>query len=273
MPYVKGVGYVPVSRPTEEAAKAEHLDALRRLASELGHTPTTEELSRCSYAPSYWKYCKLFGSMPEAHRCAGLTPSKRGGDRGGVKAEDRDFFDNRRAAMVALFRDGATLEEIATTYRLTRERVRQLIRAAGYADNPSRIDPIRILASARSASSIWEVCQETGKSAELISQCLHELGHLSSLQRLWKWRKRRGKRKNRKYTELDLLTRLRSLAVKVGHTPGMSEINAEPVFPRHTLYVLRFGSITKAQRLAGLKPNRTGKPPSELPLSLKLPKQ
>jgi hypothetical protein len=112
----------------------------------------------------------------------------------------------------------------------------------------------------------------TGYAAETITECLRHLGHLPALTRLWEWRKSKKIHGGRKYSDFELLRRLRTLAAELEHTPGMRDVNEAEDFPTHTVYVLRFGSMTKAQRLAGLIPNRTGKPASQLPANMKLSK-
>ncbi len=267
MPYVRGVGYMPSGRAGRpETTKTECIDALKRLASELGRTPKTVDVQACPYAPSYPTYLRLFGSFPEAQRSAGFAPTARAT---GVSPSQQVFLDSRKAAMVVLFKDGATMDQIGHVYGVTRERVRQVIRVAGFKENPRRVDPLRIINSARKAFSLWQVCSESGYSAETVTECLTHLGHLPALNRLWEWRKKRRIHGGRKYSDFELLRRLRALAAELGHTPGINHINAAEAFPRHTVYVMRFGSLSKAQRLAGLIPNRTGEDASPLPADLK----
>jgi hypothetical protein len=54
--------------------KAEAVSCLQDLAARLGHTPTTSEL-RLYGAPSAHLYRRLFGSLVEAQRAAGLDPN------------------------------------------------------------------------------------------------------------------------------------------------------------------------------------------------------
>lgn len=266
MPYVKGVGYVPVGRAGRpETTTDECIAALRRLASEIGRTPKTVDVNECLYTPSYPTYLRIFGSFPEAQRAAGLATTVRAGN---LSPSEKTFLDSRQMAMVSLFKDGATMDQIGKVYGVTRERVRQVIRVSGFKENPRRVDPLRIIKSARKAFTLWQVCSETGYSAEIVTECLTHLGHLVALNRLWEWRKKRRIHAGRKYSDFELLRRLRALAAELGHTPGIVDINSAPEFPRHTVYTMRFGSIAKAQRLAGLIPNRTGKPASRLPVDL-----
>ncbi|MBK5283776.1 MAG: hypothetical protein JJE25_00085 [Bacteroidia bacterium] len=58
------------------------------------------------------------------------------------------------------------------------------------------------------------------------------------------------------YTRDYLLNHLRELAKKVGRTPGMFLIRKDGTLTSNT-YVNFFGSIRKAQKAAGLTPNKT----------------
>jgi hypothetical protein len=55
-----------------------------------------------------------------------------------------------------------------------------------------------------------------------------------------------------------LINRLRGLANRLGRTPSIYDINADPETPFHMTYVRRFGSIRAAQLAAGLEPNGVG---------------
>jgi hypothetical protein len=157
-------------------------------------------------------------------------------------------------AMAKLYEDGATLQEIGDAYKLTRERVRQLLTSRPHA-RPSRIDPVRIIKAARAARSLTETRAVTGYTAASIKRCLVELQHWAAISRLWKYR---AKRHREALTNEELLSHLRKLATEIGRTPGIKDLNERPEYPWHMLYVKRFGSIRRAQELAGLRPNKVG---------------
>jgi hypothetical protein len=168
----------------------------------------------------------------------------------------RDRAEVRREAMAALYRDGATLEEIGEASGVTRERVRQLIGATGQKGRPSRVDPIRVLRAARTAKDFAQCVASLRMDPNKVERCLVETGHWPALNRLWALRKRsRKSARGERY-----LSQLRELAKRLGYTPGIVDINAEPGFPRHMTFVKYFGSISKAQALAGLEPGRVGVP-------------
>jgi hypothetical protein len=162
--------------------------------------------------------------------------------------------DARRQAMAALYQDGATYEEIGQVYGVTRERVRQLIKVTGKTGRPSRIDPIRVLRAARAANNFGQCVGFLRMDPKKVERCLVETGHWTALNRLWRLRKN----KQRDVRGEKYLSQLRELARRLGRTPGLTDINAEPKFPRHTTFVRYFGSIAMAQKLAGLEPGKVG---------------
>lgn len=55
-----------------------------------------------------------------------------------------------------------------------------------------------------------------------------------------------------------LVAHLARMDARLGHTPRIKDMNADPLSPSHMVYVRRFGSIQGAQRAAGLEPNGVG---------------
>lgn len=56
------------------------LDYLRRLAQELGHTPSANEIYQDASAPSHTWFYDRFGSIRAAQEAAGLTPNRLNGE-------------------------------------------------------------------------------------------------------------------------------------------------------------------------------------------------
>jgi Homing endonuclease associated repeat len=61
------------------------------------------------------------------------------------------------------------------------------------------------------------------------------------------------------YTNEELFFALKNLAEKLGRTPRKKEVDSSDECPSSGVYYLRFGTLTNAIRLAGLKPNRITK--------------
>lgn len=158
--------------------------------------------------------------------------------------------------MITLYRDGATLEEIGAVYGVTRERARQVI--AQVVRRGTGIDPIKTINVCRKAQSLTYAAHELGgnsnKSKE-IKAFLIETGYWPAMARLWAWRRKQA---YQTFSDEQLLDKLRALAGKLGHTPGIKEVNADPDMPSHTTYVHRWGNWAPACAAAGLTPMKAG---------------
>lgn len=195
----------------------------------------------------YWR--NPFAADPDAEKKA-----RRRRSYGSV--QESAYYESRRDAMVLLHRDGATLEEIGAVYGVTRERTRQVI--AGATKRGTGLDPIKTIKVCRRAGSLSAAVREMGIDGERAADVrafLVQTGYWPAMHRLWKWRqsKLKGKISNN-----ELIAKLRALAEKLGHTPGMNEVNATPGMPNHMVYVRAFGNWAPACSAAGLSPTRRG---------------
>lgn len=166
------------------------------------------------------------------------------------------YYGSRRDAMVTLYRDGATLEEIGAVYGVTRERARQVI--AGATKRGTGLDPIKTINVCRKAQSLSAAAKELGggeTKRAMIRAFLVQTGYWSAMKRLWQWRRHQA---YQNFTDDQLLAKLVALAEKLGHTPGMIECNADPDMPSHTTYVRRWGNWAPACAAAGLRPMVAG---------------
>jgi len=59
----------------------------------------------------------------------------------------------------------------------------------------------------------------------------------------------------RRHSDKQLINHLKKLAAKLGYTPSCSDINKAGKYT-HNMYITGFGSVQKAQELAGLSPNK-----------------
>jgi hypothetical protein len=192
---------------------------------------------------------------PEGAGCAALSPQGQAERRERLRRvlESRWAQAARRAEVVRQHvEDGLSFAEIGRAYGVTTERIRAIVRRGGVAPEVSAsLRRDRFLAP-------WS-CAVCGKVE----------------MRLWRARERRRCDEcraegrcvyRRKYTDAELLEHLRGLAVRLKRTPGMKDLVAAGG-PAHTSYYERFGSLKKAQELAGLKPNERGVRAHSLPLS------
>lgn len=140
------------------------------------------------------------------------------------------------------------------------ERVRQLLKKAGDTSDYrlGAVDPIRLLRVIRSNSNVTRtnhLAKTFGKSFAEIWTCLQELGLNKVVERLFRLRRFR----KRKSFEEKMLSHLRELSSKLGKTAGAQDVNRAGKFSLQT-YQTHFGGMRNAQRLAGLIPNRSGRP-------------
>jgi hypothetical protein len=62
------------------------------------------------------------------------------------------------------------------------------------------------------------------------------------------------------YRRAELISKLRKLAARLGHTPAQQDVNLHPDYPCHATYVNHFGSWNAAITAAGLPLNRSTEP-------------
>ena len=155
----------------------------------------------------------------------------------------------RTRDMIAMYQQGFTLQEIGDKYEITGERVRQIITRAGVKATDAY--PAR-----RKRKMVDWKCEQCGKEEQRDPE----------RKKLRFCSQKCAAESRRKYTPENMIASLRKLAAKVGHTPGQSDTNdPDNDSPWHNDYVRVFGSMTNAQRAAGLSPNKLGKRPMPLP--------
>jgi hypothetical protein len=152
---------------------------------------------------------------------------------------------DRTLEIIRQFNDGWTLQKTGDFWGLSRERVRQLLKRAG-ANTPelkeSRREKRR---KARCTSKKCEICGSmySGKAIQRKCDNCKNL-RLPTPQR---------------YTDEQYLDELRRLSDKIGYTAGVTDIIREGRMS-HVSFYRRFGSLRKAQELAGYESHRTGAP-------------
>lgn len=170
---------------------------------------------------------------------------------------------DRDAYIIAMRSAGHTLDAIADTLGISRERVRQLAERAGAPvpgqgqNNASIIDPLTIMRYIRDPGTrtMKQVARHIGCSDQAVTRVLAELGLGETVRRLFRWR--RGAPRRRR-----IVGQLQAFAAKHGRAPTLVECNsmAEPGLPWGGEIVAVFGSTTAGYRAAGFEPRPVGGP-------------
>ncbi len=172
-----------------------------------------------------------------------------------------------RAEMICALVHTNTMTDIASAVGLSGTRVRQILvreyggseqlqSARGKIPRISGVDPLEVVRVARSSGvvNMHGVKTRTGVNSDRVLSILDGLGMTDSIRRLWRLRA---------HIELQewkhqLIKQLLILARQLGRTPNMHDMNDSELTSSHTAYVNAFGSISNAQRAAGLSPNGRG---------------
>lgn len=86
------------NRSTCKLDRKDSVESLRRLATELGHTPTAKECDTCAYTPAVSTLVFRFGSYNKAMIAAGLRKRETTGGRRQVHSRERSVAALRRLA-------------------------------------------------------------------------------------------------------------------------------------------------------------------------------
>jgi hypothetical protein len=161
---------------------------------------------------------------------------------------------------------GHTLSDIANAVGLSRERVRQIMRAEGYdyrrgargAAKPT--DPLAVVRALRMPRCRnLRVLAITAKCSQQSAQeALVALGLWPAAERLWRNRERRRAQKATRERRAEILRELSAFARRAGRPPGIDDAIAGALPFSHTTVIRHFGSWTAALRAAGLRTRGPG---------------
>jgi hypothetical protein len=161
--------------------------------------------------------------------------------------------------------DGLTYTAIGALVGITKERVRQRLRRHGISGvnvnpRPLMFDP---KAAALNCVSVAEMARIYGVRDRDVLGHLERHGLQEEVGVLLSLTAARRKQERLQARRARAIARIRSVAARLGRTPTTTELALEGVFASqlHTL----FGGTGRAMIHAGLTPNATGAPPSELP--------
>ena len=186
--------------------------------------------------------------------------------------------DERAAAIFAYYSSGATLQEVGDRYGISRERVRQILKAHGYPvrsvkqaaalhrANQFEMAP-QILALHRELGDPRQVAEQIGISQTTVREVVRAAGTANPLPASTLRRKFGVTQK--RYSDEELLQCVRTASQRLGGvltTAAYSEfgrgrtLDDERPWPSHQSLQLRFGSWREALQRAGLRAN----PPSAI---------
>ena len=177
-----------------------------------------------------------------------------------------EFRAARAAAWAALIESGATLTDIGKAVGLSRERVRQILRAQGYeagsrqGSQESSGDPRAIVAALREprCSSISSLGYRAHCPPSVARRVLVALGFWPAAQRLWRLRARRASRERNERSRQQVLDGIRAFVRLTGDVPTIADAGAGLLPFAHTTAVRHFGSWSDAIRAAGFTPRQGG---------------
>jgi hypothetical protein len=167
-------------------------------------------------------------------------------------------FDNQRvdrdAYVVMMRRAGHSLQSIAETLGVSRERVRQLAARNGLSDRisllqPPEIDPIALLRYARSSRDciyFKDVARHFDLRVGTVKRMFHALGVNRALVRLFLWRRRNDARARQRQ-------RVGAFVERYGRSPTVLELNKGVEGLPYLVDCQRvFGSWEKAREALGI---------------------
>jgi hypothetical protein len=147
----------------------------------------------------------------------------------------------RDAAIVAeVVVNGRTLQSVGDQYGLTRERVRQIVKAGAPKFHNREVSKARTRARRAAARSAHLA---EGEKYRTSAEESHQISEST-----------------RRWTEDTMLEALRRVQSEVGHPLAIAEwrkVAADHDAPSAALYIQRFGTWNRAKELAGLQPIKT----------------
>jgi hypothetical protein len=177
-----------------------------------------------------------------------------------------EFRAARAAAWATLIESGVTLTDIGKAVGLSRERVRQILRAQGYEagsrqrNQESSGDPRAIVAALRDPKccSVSSLAYRAHCPPYVARRVLAALGLWPTAQRLWRLRARLASRQRAERSRQLVLDGIRAFVRRTGDVPTIADAVAGSLSFAHNTAVRHFGSWSNAIRAAGFTPRQGG---------------
>ena len=145
----------------------------------------------------------------------------------------------RRLSIVAAYRSGAALQEVGDAFKISRERVRQIVaqdapsfRRVEGTSRPGTVDPLKLIALADQGLSVDEIARRLGIARSVAYRCYYALGYSHGVH----------------WTAETALAELRTVAEQLGRSPKQLELRTalRQALKNHC------GGLTAAKREIGL---------------------
>ncbi len=170
--------------------------------------------------------------------------------------------------MQALRRRGWSLDEIALRYGVSRERVRQILRAHGGPGQQDVVDARRRRAEARAEARVDELLSlwrggapprdAAGRLGLQAAACRSTIERFATdVDRAARKASMAGARRVQTYSDRDIIVALTSVAARVGRVPSAKEYGAQARsldYPSLPTVLNRMGGWAHALRAAGMQP-------------------
>lgn len=252
--------------PYGELSDEDMFEKLRNLAKKLGHTPSSLEVNADPDMPNATTYLKRFGSYTNAVILAGLElkPGRKG-------YTDKELLDKiricaERVGHTPTCKDFERFPDLpaASIYFKRFGSFRKALELAGFGKTQVAVD----MSDEEMLNLYREFAEELGrrpthddvdKNPKLPSSgtYYHRFGGLRRVAEILKLEYPPQIFK-KKYSDEELIEKFVNLGQRLGHTPSMREVTADPDMPGVATYIDRFGSFRGAQKLAGFEPTTKG---------------
>ena len=241
----------------------ELLTHIRELATELGESPSMNQMSAAEGRPSGSTYRHRFDSWANAVQKAGVEPTDQPN-----RYTETELLGHLRALANELGRP-PTLEELnAADNRPSFKPFRRAFGTWNVALTAAGFDPNHAMSHTEPEgysdtellTHIRELAEELGRqpTQDEMHQADGRPSESTYKRRFGSWSDAieqaglESGRKTSSYSETELLDLLRDLAAELGETPSVRQLNAAEDYPSRAVYRSRFGSWSAALEAADL---------------------
>ncbi len=169
---------------------------------------------------------------------------------------NKELIAIRNKKVIEEIKKGRKLVDLEQKFEISRERIRQIVVKSGV-DYQSILSGRRKERYRQILREVFGICKTKGciLTYDEFSKKFNSSRDLYSL--ICKEMLRKGFKKASRSDKEKLIQHLLELKKSLGHTPGIRDISKAGKHS-HMMYYYNFGSLTNAQKAAGMKPNKVG---------------